>query len=108
MVVVSVRIKQQTASAGRPALGGDWTLIDCDGIIQELVQRLSIPRQHLSSFVGKERSNTDFHGRWQLLYFGFTFCPDVCPEELDKMAEVVTYLGPTLTACFCLLVPLAC
>jgi protein SCO1/2 len=41
---------------------------------------------------GQVRTDRDFHGQFILVYFGFTNCPDVCPEELDKMAEVVTAL----------------
>ena len=34
-------------------------------------------------------STQELAGQFYMVYFGFTHCPDICPEELDKMAEVV-------------------
>jgi protein SCO1/2 len=34
---------------------------------------------------GKPRSDRDFAGRYRLMYFGYTFCPDVCPVDLQKL-----------------------
>lgn len=34
-------------------------------------------------------THKDFEGKYYLIYFGFTFCPDVCPISLQKMAKAM-------------------
>jgi len=42
---------------------------------------------------GQAVSEADFAGRFMLVYFGFTHCPDVCPTELQTMANAIDRLG---------------
>lgn len=42
---------------------------------------------------GNKVTEQKFKGQWQLVFFGFTFCPDVCPTTLASMAEVLEALG---------------
>jgi len=57
------------AAYGRPDVGGPFQLTD----------------QH-----GKPFSEKDLLDTYSLVYFGFTNCPDICPDELDKMGKVVS------------------
>lgn len=58
-------------AAGKPAIGGEWSLVDLDG---NLV------------------TNKTFAGKWTLLYFGFARCPDICPSEMVKIGKVMDTL----------------
>ncbi|MBO6633981.1 SCO family protein [Parvibaculum sp.] len=42
---------------------------------------------------GETVTDEDFRGKYMLIYFGFTFCPDVCPTELGVMSSAVNALG---------------
>ena len=42
---------------------------------------------------GKSVTDADFRGRYMLVYFGYSFCPDVCPTTLAVMAQALEKLG---------------
>jgi protein SCO1/2 len=41
---------------------------------------------------GKTVTDADFHGRYMLIYFGYSFCPDVCPTTLSVIGDALTKL----------------
>ena len=43
---------------------------------------------------GRVRTLRDFGGKVVILYFGYTFCPDVCPTDLAQIARAIRDLGP--------------
>ena len=43
---------------------------------------------------GKRVTEADYRGRIVMLYFGYTFCPDVCPTTLANVADILKRLGP--------------
>ena len=69
---IAVKEKEMSKSIGKVALGGPFSLTDHNG---------------------NAVTDKDFHGKWILLYFGFTHCPDICPDELEKMAQAIDIVG---------------
>ncbi|WP_228850142.1 SCO family protein [Halocynthiibacter styelae] len=51
-------------------------------------------RFELTDHQGITRTQADFTGRWMLVFFGFSNCPDVCPTTLAEVAAVMDGLGP--------------
>jgi len=66
--VADVKVKTE----GEINIGAPFVLLDHNGDVKD--------------------SAKDFAGKFMLIYFGFTFCPDICPTELTKMADVVNQL----------------
>ncbi len=56
----------QTPPLAGARIGGPFTLTDQDG---------------------RRVSDTQFAGRYRLIYFGYTFCPDVCPTDLQTLMK---------------------
>ncbi|MBI4809366.1 MAG: SCO family protein [Nitrosomonadales bacterium] len=52
-----------------------------------------VPRYLLMDYRGRAVTNEDFPGSFQLISFGYTFCPDVCPTTLSKMSLIMEKLG---------------
>ena len=43
---------------------------------------------------GAKVTEQNYKGLYRLIYFGYTFCPDACPTELQTMAQAIDALGP--------------
>jgi len=59
------------------AIGGPFRLVDQDG---------------------KTVTDADLKGKWSLVYFGYTHCPDACPTALNDIAIALDELGPKRSA----------
>jgi len=51
------------------------------------------PRYLLQDPNGRSVTSEDFRGRFQLIAFGYTYCPDICPTTLVEMAAILKQLG---------------
>lgn len=50
---------------------------------------------HLTDDKGRAVTDAAYRGRWMLVFFGYTNCPDECPLTLQKMAAALGKLGPS-------------
>jgi len=68
----TLQIGAVVVTSGTADIGGPFRLLDQDGRI---------------------RTDRDFRGRYMLVYFGYSFCPDVCPTTLAVMQGALDRLG---------------
>ncbi len=73
LAVAAGWIAWDATKGGRPSIGGPFQLVDQDG---------------------RPFSSDQLKGKPTLIYFGFTYCPDVCPTSLLLMETAVEKLGP--------------
>lgn len=72
VTVVAPRLTQPVATS--TAIGGPFSLVDGEG---------------------RTVTDRDFRGKWMLIYFGYTHCPDACPTALNDMVNALDLLGPS-------------
>ncbi|WP_285260695.1 SCO family protein [Halopseudomonas bauzanensis] len=53
-----------------------------------------LPEVTLQSAAGGEWTTADLQGQWDLLFFGYTFCPDICPTTMAELRQLITSLPP--------------
>ena len=56
------------------------------------------PFQLVDSRNGKTVTDQDYKGKWLLIYFGYTHCPDACPTALNDLSLALDKLGDTRRA----------
>jgi len=52
----------------------------------------------LTDTAGRRVTDTNFRGKWMIVYFGYAYCPDICPTELQAIATAMDLLGPRADA----------
>ncbi len=70
---VGENLVKATKSTGKATIGGPFELTDHNG---------------------KTVTDKTFAGKYTLVYFGYTYCPDVCPTGLTEMSNTLDILGP--------------
>jgi protein SCO1/2 len=84
----TLAVQLETAARGLPAAPGH------QAIAETATPDVGVnPKYLLQDVNGRAIMDSEFRGRFQLIAFGYTFCPDICPTTLIEMAEVLKLLG---------------
>ena len=86
------RIVEMSKGYGKPKVGGPFTLRDLDGL--EVTEKDLLGKYAIVCLLPL----SPCHGMHILtdllqIYFGFTHCPDICPDELDKLSAAIDILN---------------
>ena len=73
----SAIVSSETRTSGTALIGGPFTLTD---------------------HRGERRSEADFQGRYMLIFFGYTYCPDICPTTLTTVSQGLDILAESEAA----------
>jgi protein SCO1/2 len=63
-----------------------------------LPQSRALPALSLTDENGQPQALDQLKGRWTLLFFGYTFCPDICPTTLAELRQLKSQLPPEALA----------
>lgn len=63
-----------------------------------LPQSRALPALSLTDENGEQQAVDQLKGRWTLLFFGYTFCPDICPTTLAELRQLKSQLPPEALA----------
>jgi cytochrome oxidase Cu insertion factor (SCO1/SenC/PrrC family) len=69
---LNINAEMDDSSQGEALIGGDFNLIDVNG---------------------KAVGDADFRGRYMMVFFGFTNCPDICPVTVASLSQMMEILG---------------
>ncbi|XP_053572287.1 protein SCO2 homolog, mitochondrial [Bombina bombina] len=97
---ISLRLRLAVTGVIGGAALGTWLYLRWEKQEQQKMQRIKQLRTlavgqgdfHLLDHNGQPCFKQDLRGKWVLLYFGFTHCPDICPDELQKLSSAVSIL----------------
>ncbi|ASL45160.1 hypothetical protein bAD24_I16925 [Burkholderia sp. AD24] len=84
---VVLAVSALTALAGCTHRNETWQLTNVTGHLPDLEFKLT-------GDDGRPVTGESFKGRTSLVYFGYTHCPDVCPETMGRLMQVLARLGP--------------